>query len=72
MVAEISTATRTEVLEAVRGRYREASKRDKTRMLNEFVAMVGCHRKTPSGCWVRVMNPWNVRFPGAVASTTRR
>ena len=45
MVAEISTATRTEVLEAVRGRYREASKRDKTRMLNEFVAMVGCHRK---------------------------
>ena len=45
MVAEISTATRTEVLEAIRGRYREASKRDKTRMLNEFVAMVGCHRK---------------------------
>ena len=45
MVAEISTATRTEVLEAFLGRYREASKRDKTRMLNEFVAMVGCHRK---------------------------
>ena len=45
MVAEISTATRTEVLEAIRGRYREASKRDKTRMLNEFVAMAGCHRK---------------------------
>ena len=45
MVAEISTATRTEVLEAILGRYREASKRDKTRMLNEFVAMVGCHRK---------------------------
>ena len=41
MVAEISTATRTEVLEAIRGRYREASKRDKTRMLNEFVAMAG-------------------------------
>ena len=45
MVAEISTATRTEVIEAILGRYREASKRDKTRMLNEFVAMVGCHRK---------------------------
>ena len=45
MVAEISTATRTEVLEAILGRYGEASKRDKTRMLNEFVAMVGCHRK---------------------------
>ena len=45
MVAEIGTATRTEVLGAIRSRYREASKTDKTRMLNEFVAMVGCHRK---------------------------
>ena len=45
MVSEISTATRTEVLEAIRGWYREASKRDKSRMLDEFVAMVGCHRK---------------------------
>ena len=45
MVSEISIATRTEVLEAIRGRYREASKRDKSRMLDEFVAMVGCHRK---------------------------
>ena len=45
MVSEISTATRTEVLETIRGRYRETSKRDKTRMLDEFVAMVGCHRK---------------------------
>ena len=45
MVSEISTATRTEVLEAIRGRYSEASKKDKSRMLDEFVAMVGCHRK---------------------------
>ena len=45
MVAEVSTATRTEVLEAIRGRYIEASKRDKTRMLDEFVALTGCHRK---------------------------
>ena len=45
MVLEISTATRAEVLEAIRGRYREASKRDKSRMLDQFVAMVGCHRK---------------------------
>ena len=45
MVSEISTATRTEMLEAIRGRYRGASKRDKSRMLDEFVAMVGCHRK---------------------------
>ena len=45
MVGEISTATRTEVLGAIRSRYREASKRDKSRMLDEFVAMAGCHRK---------------------------
>ena len=45
MVSEISTATRTEVLEAIRSWYKEASKRDKSRMLDEFVAMVGCHRK---------------------------
>ena len=45
MVTGISTATRTEVLGAIRSRYREASKRDKSRMLDEFVAMAGCHRK---------------------------
>ena len=45
MVTEISTATMTEVLGAIRSRYREASKRDSRRMLDEFVAMAGCHRK---------------------------
>ena len=45
MVTEISTATGTAVLGAIRNRYREASKRDKSRMLDEFVAMAGCHRK---------------------------
>ena len=41
VVSEISTATRTEVLGAIRVRYREASKGEKSRMLDEFVAMVG-------------------------------
>ncbi len=45
MVGEISTATKTEVLGAIRSRYRDASKKDKSRMLDEFVAMAGCHRK---------------------------
>ena len=45
MVGDISLATRTEVLGAIRNRYREASKKDKSRMLDEFVAIVGCHRK---------------------------
>ena len=40
MVGDISLATRTEVLGAIRNRYREASKKDKSRMLDEFVAIV--------------------------------
>ena len=45
MVGDISLATRTEVLCAIRNRYAGAAKMDKTKMLDEFVAMVGCHRK---------------------------
>ncbi len=45
MVADISAVTRKEVLGAIRSRYREASKKDKSRMLDEFVAIAGCHRK---------------------------
>ena len=45
MVGDISLATRTEVLGAIRDRYAEAPKRDKSRMLDEFVALTGCHRK---------------------------
>lgn len=45
MAGEISLATRAEVLGVIRSRYIEASKRDKSRMLDEFVAMTGCHRK---------------------------
>ena len=45
MVGEISSVTRTEVLRAIRNRYRDASKKDKSRMPDEFVAIVGCHRK---------------------------
>ena len=45
MVGEISGVTKTEVLRAIRNRYKDASKKDKSRMLDEFVAIVGCHRK---------------------------
>ena len=45
MVGDISLATRTEVLRAIRNRYAEASRKDKSRMLDEFVALMGCHRK---------------------------
>ena len=45
MVGEISGVTQTEALRAIRNRYREASKKDKSRMLDEFVALVGCPQK---------------------------
>ena len=41
----ISKQARTELIEALRVRYREGTKREKTQILNEFVAVAGCHRK---------------------------
>jgi hypothetical protein len=41
----ISSQTRKELLEATRRRYRESSKMDKTRILDEVVALTGYHRK---------------------------
>jgi len=45
MGKRISSQTRKELLEAVRLRYRESSKMNKTRILDEFVALTGYHRK---------------------------
>ena len=45
MAGDISLATRTEILGPIRSRYGEASKKVEIRMLDEFVAMTGCHRK---------------------------
>src|SRR5437867_1678318 len=41
----ISKQTKTELLRALCQRYRQATKEDKTRILDEFVALAGCHRK---------------------------
>jgi hypothetical protein len=41
----ISTQTQTELLETLRQRYHEASKPEKAKILDEFVAVAGCHRK---------------------------
>jgi hypothetical protein len=41
----ISKPTRTELLEALRQRYQQAPKSEKTKVLDEFVAVAGCHRK---------------------------
>ena len=42
---KISKQTRTELIEALRKRYRKSLKREKSRILDEFVAVAGCHRK---------------------------
>ena len=42
---KISSQTKTELLAALRERYQHAAKTDKTQILNEFVAVSGCHRK---------------------------
>jgi hypothetical protein len=41
----IDKHTRTELLRALRQRYRLGSKQDKAKILDEFVAVAGCHRK---------------------------
>ena len=41
----ISAPARAELLRALRERYRSASRRDKSKILDEFVAVAECHRK---------------------------
>jgi hypothetical protein len=45
MDTKISKQTRRELLEALRERYRNASKIERTQILDEFVDIAGCHRK---------------------------
>ncbi len=45
MGTKISKPTRRELLEALRERYRIASKSDKSKILDEFIDITRCHRK---------------------------
>ena len=45
MGTKLSKLTRRELLEALRERYRNASKIEKTKILDEFIDIAGCHRK---------------------------
>lgn len=45
MGRKISMNTRKELVDALRNRYRDSSKKDKARILDEFVSMSGYHRK---------------------------
>ena len=52
MGRKISGETRAELVEALRERYQTGSREDKTRILEEFVAISGYHRKSA----IRVLN----------------
>lgn len=45
MSDKISKQTKSELLEVLRQRYQRAAKSDKSKILDEFVALAGCHRK---------------------------
>ena len=45
MPTQITKQTKRELLEALHERYSNASKTDKTRILDEFVSLAGSHRK---------------------------
>ncbi|HEY5494226.1 MAG TPA: ISNCY family transposase, partial [Candidatus Anoxymicrobiaceae bacterium] len=45
MNKEISRQSRQELTDAIRERYRRASKQEKARILDEFVSLTGYHRK---------------------------
>ena len=60
-MAEISTATRLELVRAVGERYRTVSADEKSRILDEFVALTGYHRKHA----IRVLNGFTGIPPAA-------
>jgi hypothetical protein len=51
-MSKITVQTRRELVEAVRARYRASSREEKTRILREFAAVSGYHRKSA----IRILN----------------
>ncbi len=45
MHTQVSPQMKRELLQALRGRYQKASRIEKTRILDEYVALTECHRK---------------------------
>ena len=45
MASKVSDATRQDLLQAVRERYRAGTKDEKVQILDEFIAVTGYHRK---------------------------
>ena len=60
---KVSKEARAEVIGALRERYQQAAKQEKSKVLDEFVAVTGCHRKHA----IRLLADSGVARPGAVA-----
>jgi hypothetical protein len=67
MHSTISKQTKSELLEALRERYQQASKSDKAKILDEFVAVAGCHRKHA----IRLLGTASPTTPAVVAVARR-
>ena len=63
----IGRQTRSELLESLRQRYQRAAKAEKTKVLDEFVAVAGCHRKHA----IRLLARNNRTAPAAPAVARR-
>ena len=61
MDRKISKEAKKELIEALRQRYGQASKQEKTKILDEFVAVAGCHRKHA----VRLLGSDTPALPGS-------
>ena len=68
MAGGISTKAMSELLRALRPRYRESTKREKSKILDEFVAVTKCHRKHV----VRLLRSRNDESAEKPATTGRR
>lgn len=74
-MSKISTETRRELVATIQERYRSASPLDKQRILDEFVALTGYHRKHAirvlgSGSTPRLLRPR--RVSGSTVKLLRR
>ncbi len=67
MDRKISKEAKKELIEALRQRYGQASKQEKTKILDEFVAVAGCHRKHA----VRLLGSDTPALPGSRTSGRR-
>ena len=63
----MSQSSKRELVERLRHRYLHASRKEKTKMLDEFTAVTGLHRKSA----VRVLRQGYERAQAAILATVR-